>query len=154
MKPILSDSSTPTRALESCLDLAPLTTLRTITLGVPTYRDPSFITTWLHSILAQISSTHLEEVRFAVYPILRGDAADAESMLSSFGWSELGKVIAEKPQFGNIRRVLFIAGRSTDYLQIPGAFVDLGPLLGKVIPTVLDVDELSRKGIEVTYRSV
>ncbi|KAI0825834.1 hypothetical protein BC629DRAFT_1450852 [Irpex lacteus] len=148
------NTSTPTRALESYLDLAPLTALRTITLGVPTYRDPSFITTWLHSILAQISSTHLEEVRFAVYPILRGDAADAESMLSSFGWSELGKVIAEMPQFGRIRRVVFTAGRSTDYLQIPGAFVDLGPLLSKVIPTVLDVDELSKKGIEVAYRSV
>ncbi|KAI0705211.1 hypothetical protein BC835DRAFT_1410089 [Cytidiella melzeri] len=148
------NTSTPERSLESYLDLSTNTSLRTVTLGVPTYRDPGFITNWLNSILSQLSSPYLEEVRFAVYPILRGDAADAEGMLASFGWQELAKAIEKKSQFSRITKMVFTVGRSTDYMQIPGAFVDLAPLLEKVMPTVLNVDELRSKGVQIAYESI
>jgi hypothetical protein len=150
---ILSDNAASDRSLESYLDLSPNTSLRTITLGVPTYRDPKFITTWLHSIISQVSSPYLAEVRFAIYPILRSDAADAENMLSSFGWSGLIEVIDRKVQFTGVRKVVFTAGRSTDYMQVPGAFIDLTPLLRKVVPTILNLSALRKSGIEVAFQS-
>ncbi|KAI0343030.1 hypothetical protein BDW22DRAFT_1428477 [Trametopsis cervina] len=143
----------PEQRLESYLDLSKNRSLRSITLGVPTYRDPEFINTWLRSILTQIASSDLEEIRFAVYPILRGDAADAENMLASFGWSDMAKLL-DSPRFASVRKVTFTSGRKTDYTQIPGAFVPLTPLLQKVIPRFFDVGWLGRSGINLAFQCI
>ena len=143
----------PERSLDAYLDLTSNASLRSITLGVPTYRDPEFITTWLLNILSQVSSPALEEIRFAIYPILRGDATEAEGMLAAFGWSELAKML-ERPQFSAVRKVSFSSGRSTDYMQIPGAFVHLAPLLQKVIPRYFDAGSLGKRGVDISFHCV
>ena len=73
-------------------------------------------------------------------------------MLSSFGWGELVTAVKDRPQFSTVKRIAFIPGRPTDYVQIPNAFIDLCPILQKVMPTILDVEGLIQRGIEVTYR--
>lgn len=93
----------------------------------------------------------LEEIRFAVYPILRGDAADAEAMLETFRWAELARML-EGPRFSMVKKVTFSSGRSTDYMQIPGAFVHLSPLLEKVIPG--HFGSLRDKGFELSFKCV
>lgn len=119
---------------------------------MPTYRDPQFITLWLATVLAQVASTVLREVRFAVYPILRSDAGDAETMLCAFGWSEVVRVLSSESQFSGLQKVTFVSGRSTDYLQIPGAFVPLQPLLQKSIPKFFEA--LRERGVELDYQCV
>lgn len=150
---IAEPNTDPERPLEAYLDLTSNTCLRSITLGVPTYRDSEFITTWLRNILSQATSPVLDEIRFAVYPILRGDVAEAETMLASFGWSEMAKML-ERPQFASVRKITFSSGRSTDYMQIPGAFVNLTPLLQKVIPKYFDVELLGKRGIELSFQCI
>lgn len=118
---------------------------------MPTYRDPQFITLWLATVLAQVASSALREIRFAVYPILKSDAGDAETMLCAFGWSELVRVLSSKPQFSGLK-ITFVSGRSTDYLQIPGAFVPLQPLLQKTIPKFFGA--LVERGVELDYHCV
>lgn len=93
------------RALDSYLDMSQNTGLRSIQLGVPTYRDPQFITLWLATVLSQVASPVLEQVHFAVYPILRGDAGDAVRMLDAYDWPAVVDVL-QKPQFAMLRKVV------------------------------------------------
>ncbi len=84
-------------------------------------------------MLSQVTSPVLEEVRFAIYPILKTDVADAESRLGGFGWVEIAELL-RGPQFAQVRKIAFCAGRRTDYLQIPSAFA----ALDNVVPMVYE----------------
>lgn len=74
-------------------------------------------------------------------------------MLAAFGWTELAKVL-EKPQFSSVKKISFSSGRSTDYMQIPGAFVHLTPLLQKVIPRFFDAGSLGKRGIDLSFQCI
>ena len=134
------------KPLESYLDMAHNTGLRSVQLGVPTYRDAGFISAWLAAVLAQVASPVLEEVRFAVYPILRADAKRADDIVRAFAWKDIVGVLG-RPPFTTLRRVVFVAGRSMDYMQIPGAFVPLQPVLERVLPEAFE--PLVEKGVEI-----
>lgn len=125
------------------------TGLRSLQLGVPTYRDPAFISLWLAAVLAQVHSRALAELRFAVYPILRGDAADAARMLDAFDWAAVVRVL-RRPQFAALRRVAFVSGRATDYAKIPDAFVALQPVLAKVVPSAFE--PLVQSGVQLGFQ--
>lgn len=139
------------RALDSYLDMSQNTGLRSIQLGVPTYRDPQFITLWLATVLSQVASPVLEEVRFAVYPILRGDAGDAVRMLDAYDWPAVVDVL-QKPQFAMLRKVVFVSGRSTEYVKISEAFVPLQPVLQKAMPSLFE--RVINNGVELTFKCI
>ena len=69
---------------------------------------------------------------FAVYPILRSDAACAEGMLAAYNWAEIAREV-NMPRFRSLRTVRFVPGKALDYTRVSGAFVDLEPLLRKII---------------------
>ncbi|EKM51429.1 uncharacterized protein PHACADRAFT_187939 [Phanerochaete carnosa HHB-10118-sp] len=138
------------KPLATYLDMSHNTGLRTIQLGVPTYRDASYISLWLKTILGQVASP-LEEVRFAVYPILKGDAPEAKNMLRAFAWKDLTSVL-QKSQFAKLKRVVFVSGRSKDYLNVPGAFIALQPLLRKIM--VPEFAPLTKQGVEIAFEDV
>ena len=127
------------------------TGLRSIRLGVPTYRDPRFITLWLTTVLSQVASPVLEEVCFAIHPILKGDAADAPEMLDAYDWAEIVAVLA-KPQFSRLRQVTFVPGRSIDYVKIPEAFLSLRSVLQKVMPRLFR--NVIENGVKLVFRGV
>ncbi|EKM56511.1 uncharacterized protein PHACADRAFT_253681 [Phanerochaete carnosa HHB-10118-sp] len=123
------------------------TGLHTIQLGVPTYRDAAYISLWLKTILGQIASP-LQEVRFAIYPVLMGDAPDANDMLRAFAWKDIASIL-QNSQFAKLKRVVFVSARSKDYLNVPGAFVALQPLLRKIM--VPEFVPLAKQGVEIAF---
>lgn len=137
--------------LESYLDMSENTRLRVLQLGVPTYRDPQFITLWLATVLAQVAAPALEEVRFAIHPILRGDADDAAHMLDTYDWAQVVDVLA-RPKFVALRKITFVSGRLSDYAKIPDAFVQLQPVLAKVVPRLFQ--KVLKNGVELDFRCV
>ena len=139
------------RPLDSYLDMSENTCLRVLQLGVPTYRDPQFITVWLATVLAQVAAPALEEIRFAIHPILRGDAEDAARMLDSFDWAQVVDVLA-RPKFVALRKISFVSGRLSDYAKIPDAFVHLQPVLAKVVPRLFD--KVLKNGVELDFRCI
>ena len=120
-------------------------------LGVPTYRDAREISRRLAVVLARLASPVLTEVRFAVYPIVRADAAVAERLLGALDWRGVACVLRQ-PQFGALKRVVFESGRAAEYAKVPGAFVPLHPALEKVMPEMLG--ELRRYGVEVVIECI
>jgi hypothetical protein len=137
------------KSLQSYLDMTQNTALRSIQLGVPTYRDAGFISAWLTAVLAQVTSPAIEEVRFAIYPILKGDAKNAATMLQAFAWKDIVAVL-QRPQFVTLKRVMFVSGRSMDYMQVPSAFVSLQSVLQEVIPEVFE--PLVKNGAETMFQ--
>lgn len=161
------------------MDLSLCTTLRTLCLSVPTYRDTSIITRWLVALLLQVTSPSLEEICFAVHPILRGDAPEAFAMLSAFDWGLItGVLLGYTPtsqaspyspslindrrkitrppsaarhirRFTSLKKVTFCAGRAADYAQMPSAFVSLAPHLRKLAST--SFGPLEKRGVQVRF---
>ena len=166
--------------VSSLVDLSRCTTLRTLSLSVPTYRDASIITRWLVALLLQVASPFLEEIRFAVHPILRGDAPEAYAMLAAFDWELVTSVllgytstshssshssslingrreITHPPstmrhmrRFTSLKKVTFCAGRAADYAQMPSAFVSLAPHLRKLASTFFG--PLEKRGVQVRFK--
>lgn len=120
----------------------------------------------------------MEEVRFAIYPILRGDAADAEIMLAAFGWDAVTRillgfeperivnmahassrsrqlsrrrVLRAGTRFVALKKVTFCAGRAADYVQIPSAFVPLAPVMKRIAAQYFD--SLKTRGIEMCFEA-
>ncbi|GJF00621.1 hypothetical protein PsYK624_169150 [Phanerochaete sordida] len=138
------------KSLAAYLDMSHNTCLETLQLGVPTYRDAAYISLWLTTVLGQVAAP-LTEVRFAVYPILKGDAPDAKKMLRAFGWDAVAAALRKAP-YTKLKRVVFLSGRSKDYLNVPGAFIALQPLLRKVLEPVFA--PLAKQGVEVAFEDV
>ena len=93
----------------------------------------------------------LEEVRFAVYPILRNDASNAGKILEAFGWKEIVELFS-RSQFCGLQRVVFESGRSVDYLKVSQAFVPLQNVLQNVIPA--HFKKLESRGVQVLFRCI
>lgn len=138
------------KPLAAYLDMSHNTGLRSIQLGVPTYRDAQYISLWLNTVLGQVAAP-LEEVQFAIYPILKGDAPDAKKMLHAFAWDDIVAVL-QKARFAKLKRVVFKSGRSKDYLNVPGAFLSLQPLLKMVLTAAFE--PLAKTGVQICFEHV
>lgn len=89
--------------LEPYLDLTHNTALRSLTLGVPTFRDMRFVAPWLTAVLQKISSPVFEEVRFA----MTAYTAQREVFLAKFKWDDVVDILARLPLPG-IKKVVFV----------------------------------------------
>ncbi len=158
-------------SISSLLDLSSCTSLQTLSLSIPTYRDAGFITRWLVTLLVQVASSPLEELRFAIHPILRADVADASAMLTAFDWDLITRVLlgcvpermghtgeigrapskARVGRFMSLRKVTFYAGQAADYVHIPSAFIPLAPYLRKLSST--SFHPLQKRGIQVCFEA-
>ena len=130
--------------LEPLIDLTRNTALRTLTLGVPAFRDLRFGAPFVRAVLANITSPVFEELSFALHV----DAGQAEALFARGGWGQVVDVISRT----TVQRVIFALNRSGNgYSDAMGVKTSRSSLQETVFP---QFELLTGKGVEITVRLV
>lgn len=129
----------------SYFDFSANTELKSISIGVPMYRDPGTVLSWMTTILSHIVSTTVTRITFSIFPIHKSQ--NARALLAAFDWPTLVSVI-ERPQFARLSNIIFRLAGQADYIKYPHNFVPLNTILSEVV--MGHFDRLRNRGVKVS----
>ncbi|KAH8105315.1 hypothetical protein BXZ70DRAFT_1004826 [Cristinia sonorae] len=127
------------------LDFSANTELKSISIGVPMYRDPATVLEWMTAILSQIVSTTVTHITFSIFPVHKSQ--NPKALLDNFDWEALVFVL-QRPQFARLSNIIFRLAGQTDYLKYPHNFAPLSAILPDIITS--HFDPLLRRGVDVS----
>ncbi|TCD64805.1 hypothetical protein EIP91_003617 [Steccherinum ochraceum] len=129
----------------SFFDFSANTELKSISIGLPMYRDSLTVLSWITTILSQIVSTTVTQITFSILPI--HISQNAPGLLAAFDWPTLVSVL-ERPQFVKLSNIVFRLSGQAEYAKYPHNFTPLGPLLTEMV--MGHFDSLRCKGVKVS----
>lgn len=133
---------------EGHIDLTQCDNLRSVTFGVPVYRDSLLVTNWITTLLAQLHSAQISEICLAVYPIFSRDTERAVGLVEALRWGSLASAM-QQPQFAGLSTVVFASGNAAESAEGSDS-IPVNNLLKQVALPFFQ--PLRSQGVEIVFR--